>query len=172
MNGQNKIIMKIKIMLALLVLVSTVSFGQKKSPKTTAEGTAAKTTIKIDYCSPRVRDRVIYGNLVPYNKVWRAGANENTTVEFNKDVKINGESLSAGKYGFFIIPAEDDKWTIIFSTKNDAWGSSSYKTEEDALRLTVNASSSKESTENLTFSINSKGIYFAWADKEFMLKIK
>ncbi len=162
--------MNSKILVAVVMLFTTAMFGQK-SPSETAKGTIAEVTVEITYSSPRVRDRVIYDNLVPYGKVWRAGANENTTIEFDKDVKVNGEDLAAGKYGFFILPTEDGKWTAIFSNKNDSWGSSSYKESDDALRLEVNVKTT-ESKEELTYKVTEKGISFAWADKSFKLKVK
>lgn len=94
------------------------------------------TDITIVYSRPGVKGRTIWGELVPYDKVWRAGANENTTFEVTRDVLINGQKLPAGKYGLHMIPGEKE-WTIIFSKNNSAWGSFSYKQEEDALRATV-----------------------------------
>lgn len=163
--------MKTKLLLSLIMLISAVTFAQK-SPSETAKGSVAEATIEITYSSPRVRDRVIYGNLVPYGKVWRAGANENTTISFDKDVKVNGQDLAAGKYGFFVISNEDGNWTAIFNKKNDAWGSGSYKKADDALRLEVTAKDTKETVENLTYKVTKKGIRYAWADKAFMLKVK
>ncbi len=108
----------------------------------------ADTEITITYSRPGVKGRKIWGALVPYgmapgNKYskdqpfpWRAGANENTTIEFSKDVLVEGKPLAAGKYGLHMIPSEKE-WTIIFSKNNSAWGSFSYKPEEDALRVTV-----------------------------------
>jgi hypothetical protein len=108
----------------------------------------ADADITIEYGRPGVKGRKIWGDLVPYgmapgNKYskdqpfpWRAGANENTTIEFKKDVLIEGKPLAAGKYGLHMIPGEKE-WTIIFSKNNSAWGSFSYKQEEDALRVTV-----------------------------------
>ena len=104
--------------------------------------------IIIDYGRPGVKGRKIWGELVPYgmspgnqysnNKPypWRAGANENTTIEFKKDVLVEGKPLPAGKYGLHMIPGEKE-WTIIFSKNNSAWGSFTYNQDEDALRVTV-----------------------------------
>jgi hypothetical protein len=78
----------------------------------------------------------LYPCLVPYGQVWRAGANENTTIEFSRDVSINGQPLAAGKYGFHIIPGKTD-WILIFSKDNDKWGSFSYDEKKDALRVRV-----------------------------------
>jgi Protein of unknown function (DUF2911) len=92
------------------------------------------TDITIVYSRPGVKGRKIWGGLEPFNKVWRAGANENTTFEVSKDVLVNGQRLPAGKYGLHMIPGEKE-WTVIFSKNNSAWGSFSYKEEEDALRV-------------------------------------
>ncbi len=94
------------------------------------------TDIAISYHSPLVKGRKIWGDLVPYNEVWRAGANENTTISFSSDVKIEGKALAAGTYGLHMIPTEKD-WTIIFNHNASAWGSFFYKESEDALRVTV-----------------------------------
>ena len=157
--------------LILFTLISFVSFGQK-SPPQLAEGTVNGTKITVDYSSPRVKGRVIYGNLVPYGEVWRAGANKNTTVEFSNDVEINGQKLTAGKYGFFIIPNENGGWTAIFSKKNDAWGAFTYNKSDDALRVGVKVKTNKDNQEELVYTITNKGIEFSWADKNFMLYIR
>lgn len=94
------------------------------------------TDITIVYSRPGVKGRKIWGGLVPYNEVWRAGANENTTIEVSKDVLINGQKLPAGKYGLHMIPGEKE-WTVIFNKDNSAWGSFSYDQAKDALRITV-----------------------------------
>ena len=151
---------KIKLTLVFL-LIATVTFAQK-SPRKQANGNIGNTTIDVDYGAPSVKGRTIWGDLVPYNKVWRAGANENTTVSFNKDVKIAGESVPAGKYGFFLIPSENGEWEVIFSKKNDAWGSSGYSEENDQLRLKLKAKMVSDNSELLTFSITKTGIEFAW----------
>lgn len=94
------------------------------------------TDITVNYSRPLVNGRKIWGNLVPYGQVWRAGANENTTVHFPDAVSIEGQPLAAGTYGLHMIPNEND-WTIIFSKVYTAWGSFTYDKAEDALRVTV-----------------------------------
>ena len=94
------------------------------------------TDITITYHRPLVNDRKVWGGLVPYGQVWRAGANENTIISFPNDVMIEGKPLPAGIYGLHMIPTESD-WTVIFSKMHTAWGSFSYKESEDALRVTV-----------------------------------
>jgi len=94
------------------------------------------TDIVIVYHRPLVDGRKVFGGLVPYGEVWRAGANENTIITFPNDVTIEGKPLAAGTYGLHMIPNQD-QWTVIFSKMHTAWGSFSYKEDEDALRVTV-----------------------------------
>ncbi len=94
------------------------------------------TDITIDYHRPLVRGRKIFGGLEPYGKVWRAGANVNTTISFSDPVIINGQALAQGKYGLHMIPGETS-WVVIFSKNSAAWGSFTYNPAEDALRITV-----------------------------------
>jgi hypothetical protein len=94
------------------------------------------TDVTIDYHRPLVNDRKIWGGLVPYGKVWRAGANENTTITFSDPVLIEGKPLDKGTYGLHMIPNADE-WTIIFSKNSTSWGSFTYDPAEDALRVTV-----------------------------------
>src|ERR1700674_1062880 len=96
----------------------------------------ALTDITITYHRPLVNDRKIWGGLVPFGQVWRAGANENTTIEFSTPVSVEGKPLPPGKYGLHMIP-NPDTWTIIFSKMAVAWGSYTYKQTEDALRVDV-----------------------------------
>src|SRR5271166_2469484 len=94
------------------------------------------TDVTINYHRPLANDRKIWGGIVPYGQVWRAGANENTTITFSDPVTIEGQPLAAGTYGLHMIPNED-QWAIIFSKMHTAWGSFSYNQAEDALRVTV-----------------------------------
>ena len=156
-----KLIMnKFKLTLVLL-LIATITFAQK-SPRKQATGNIGGVAVIVDYGAPSVKERTIWGDLVPYNKVWRAGANENTTVSFDKDVTIKNATVPAGKYGLFIIPSEEGEWDVIFSKKNDAWGSNGYSEENDQLRLKVAPNSVAENTELLTFMVTATGIKFAW----------
>lgn len=94
------------------------------------------TDITINYHRPLANGRQIWGKLVPYGQVWRAGANENTTISFTDPVTIEGQPLDKGTYGLHMIPGES-QWTIIFSKNWTSWGSFTYKQDEDALRVTV-----------------------------------
>jgi len=150
---------KIKLLL-LFVLITSISCAQ--SPRKEAKGIINKATITADYGSPSVKGRTIWGSLVPYGKVWRAGANENTTISFDKDVTIGGKDLKAGKYGFFMIPNKDSEWIAIFSSKNDAWGSNGYSTTNDVVRVKVNPTFAASDQESLQFTVGKASLDFAW----------
>jgi hypothetical protein len=110
------------------------------------------TDIRILYHRPLAKGRKVFGGLEPYGKVWRAGANENTTIEFTDAVSVEGKPLAKGTYGLHMIPGESD-WTIIFSKNASSWGSFSYDQAEDALRVTVK-SHGDEMHEALTFDFD------------------
>src|SRR5882672_744152 len=114
-------------------------------PRVSQRGTVSQriglTDITITYHRPVAGGREIWGKTVPYGKVWRAGANENTTISFSNDVSVEGKPLAAGTYGLHMIP-DKDQWTIIFSKNSTSWGSFSYDEKEDALRVTVKPASS------------------------------
>ncbi len=106
------------------------------SPKASVSQTVGFTDVTISYSRPGVKGRKIWGGLVPYDKVWRAGANEATKITFSTDVTVNGKKLSKGSYGFFAIPGKSE-WTLIFNKVADQWGAFEYNEAEDALRINV-----------------------------------
>lgn len=106
------------------------------SPAASVTQVVGLTEIAVDYHRPGVKGRTLWGGLVPWNQVWRAGANENTTVRFGDAVTIEGQPLPAGTYGLHMIP-RPDRWTVIFSEATHAWGSFFYDPAEDALRVDV-----------------------------------
>ena len=110
------------------------------------------TDITINYHRPMVGGREIWGKTVPYGKVWRAGANENTTITFPDDVTVEGKALAAGTYGLHTIP-DKEQWTIIFSKNATSWGSFSYDEKEDALRVSVKPHAT-EAFEALTYTFD------------------
>ena len=107
------------------------------------------TDITINYHRPLVKGRKVWGGLVPYGQVWRAGANENTTIEFTDPVTVEGKPLARGIYGLHMLPTESE-WTIIFSKASTAWGSFTYNQSEDALRINVKPAAA-EMKEALTY---------------------
>ena len=108
----------------------------RTSPPAMISQSIGYTTVTVEYSRPGVKDRRIWGGLVPLGKVWRAGANEATVVEFSTDVKVNGHPLPKGRYGFFIVPDEKE-WTLIFSKVSKTWGAFTYDEKDDALRVQV-----------------------------------
>ncbi len=155
----------------VLFLVVSVSCAQKKSPRKEAKGSINKATVTIDYSAPSVKGRTVWGGLEKYGKVWRAGADENTTVTFNKTVKINDKSIKAGTYGFFIIPNENGNWVVIFNAKNDGWGAYSYNENEDVVRIEVAPTFVKTNQEQLNYSIGKGTIDFAWEKARLSIPI-
>jgi len=131
------------LLISCMLLIAALCSAQSTQLNLPLQSQSAKVTqtigitdITINYHRPLVNNRKIWGGLVPYGEVWRAGANQNTTITFANDVAINGQPLAAGTYGLHMIPTEGD-WTVIFSKMHTAWGSFSYKESEDALRVTV-----------------------------------
>jgi|SRR6185436_14745651 len=127
--------------LLLILIVPGVSSSQnlevpQASQKALVMQRIGLTDITITYHSPLVKERKVWGELVPYNEVWRAGANENTTISFTTDLMVEGKTITAGTYGLHMIPAENE-WTVIFSKNSTSWGSFFYDKNEDALRVMV-----------------------------------
>ncbi len=106
------------------------------SPRALTRQVIGLTEIDVSYHRPAVNDREIWGALVPFDQVWRAGANENTLISFSSEVTVEGKPLAAGSYGLHMIPGETD-WKIILSNDTSAWGSFSYSEDADALRVRV-----------------------------------
>jgi len=162
------------IALTFLMFSSFVVSGQgtKKSPHATASNMVGDLKIEIDYHQPGVKGREIWGDLVPYDKVWRTGANNATTIEVNKDVKINGQELKAGKYAIFTIPSKD-KMTVIFNSESDQWGSYNHNASKDILKVEVKTTMEEEVVERMRFDVTEKGdVNFAWEKLRFSFKVK
>jgi hypothetical protein len=147
-------------------------------------------SVKINYSSPGVKGRTVWGGIVPWGfaplgfglstadnpSPWRAGADQNTTFTFSHDVKVNGKDLKAGTYGFFIAPAKEGAWTVIFSKDNNHWGSFFYRAENDALRVEATAEDAGFH-EWLTYEFidrqnTSTTVAMIWADKKLPIKIE
>jgi hypothetical protein len=156
-----------------LFQVDTVSAQDKKplSPKETVKAKIGGTNVEIVYSRPSSRGRTMIGGNEPYGQVWRTGANEATTIEFDKAVKIQGKDLPAGKYALFTIPGEKE-WTIIFNKEHKQWGAYNYKQSEDALRVTVPAKKPKSFVETLTISVEKDDVIVAWENSEASFKVK
>jgi hypothetical protein len=123
------------------------------SPHTSTMEMIGDAHIHIDYSSPGVRGRIIFGGLVGYDNVWQAGAHNATWIETNKDLIINGEVLPKGKYGFFTIPSKED-WTIMINKNWNQHGKDDYDANDDVIRFKVTPSISEEITEHLEYKVN------------------
>lgn len=135
------------------------------------------TDITISYHSPGTMGREIWGDLVPYGKVWRTGANVNTVFTITHDVKIEGQELPAGSYGLHLLP-EKDQWTFIFSKNYTSWGSFFYEEQEDVIRVTVPSEDAPEQRDWMSFDFRKRersqaSIVLTWSDKraEFGLSL-
>ncbi len=155
--------------LLTLVAVSVFTFSAfsqldlpRKSPKASTSYTVGLTNITINYGSPAVNDREIWGALEPYDKVWRAGANEATTMEFSTDILIENQKLPAGKYSFFIIPKAEGDWTMIFNKVADQWGAYNYDETQDTLRVEITPTFKESIEERLTYNIVDQAIDYGY----------
>lgn len=160
-----------KTLITLMFVSAFVSFTAcaqqpAASPRAKVTGKAGNATISMDYGQPAVKGRKIFGDLVPYGKVWRTGANEATVFETDGDIKVDGKTLPKGKYGLFTIPGEKE-WVVIFNKTWNQWGSFRYKQEEDVLRVTVPAKSAPAMTESMTFKVDGGKLWFMWDNAMF-----
>ena len=150
--------------------------SKRPSPPATATGTVNGATITINYSSPYVKGRKIWGELVPYDKVWRAGANEATLFETSKDIKVEGKTLAAGKYSLYAIPGEKE-WTIIFNSQTGQWGvkmdgSTTEDTAKDVLRVKVKPRKSKSFSERMVYVVDKEGFALDWENLEVPVSVK
>ena len=167
-----KLITKMQFSLIALFMVTFISAQNK--PASSAEVATGKingATITIKYGSPSVKARQIWGALVPFNQVWRAGANEATTFETDKDLMIEGSQLPAGKYSFFVIPNEKE-CTIIFNKIAKQWGSGKYNEKEDQLRVKVKPEATKSSNEKLVYTMAKNKIVLSWDKWNIPVSVK
>jgi hypothetical protein len=160
-------------MLIATVFFTTVSIAQDKkpaSPPATATGTINGANIIINYSSPFVKGRTIWGELVPYGKVWRAGANAPTTFETDKALKVEGKELPAGKYSVYVIP-ENGSVTVIFG-KDSKMSAYDYSEAQDALRVKVKTKKSDKMNESLVYSVNKNNVTLSWENLDIPVSVK
>lgn len=161
--------MKSLLTVCFLLLFAGASLNAQdqkpKSPAMTLDATINEAQVTINYCSPSVRGREVWGGLVPYDEVWRTGANGATKIEFKSDVQINGKELKAGTYGLFTIPNKDS-WTFIFNTDSAQWGAYSYTTDKDVLRVTASPSVVDAFQEAMVFEKKGEQVVLKWENLE------
>ncbi len=131
------------------------------SPRKEMTGTIGDAEVTVNYGSPSVKGRTLWGDLVPYGEIWRTGANEATTVTFSEDVMIEGNKLAAGTYGLFTIPGEDE-WTVVFSEVTESWGAGDYDEAKDALRVNVSPMMKDEASETMEFMVDGNNLVLRW----------
>lgn len=132
------------------------------SPRKEMKGTIGGVEVTVNYGSPAVKDRTIWGDLVPYDKVWRTGANKCTSITFSADVVINGQKLAAGTYGLFTLPGESE-WAIIFNENAEMWGSGDYSEDKDVLRVNAKSEALEETQESMELVLDGNNIVLKWA---------
>ncbi len=146
---------------------------QRPSPLEVKEGQIAGKSIKVQYGSPSVKGRAIWGDLVPYNVVWRTGANEATYIDIPQDISVEGKTLAAGKYSLFTIPKENGPWTVIF---NSDWelehGHFQYDEKNDVLRVDVKPTWETNSSEKLSIDVESPGLVIRWEKLKLPISIQ
>ncbi|MBS9524859.1 DUF2911 domain-containing protein [Litoribacter alkaliphilus] len=145
---------------------------ERASPLRTAEGTVNNREIRVQYGAPSVKNRTIWGDIAPYDEVWRTGANEATHVEFKEEVQVEGKSLPAGKYSIFTIPKQQGPWTVIFNSEWDLeHGHFQYKEENDVLRVQVSPQWEDDSQEQLVIKVEEPGIVIRWEKLRLPIKV-
>jgi hypothetical protein len=148
-------------LIAALVFVSSTSAQKDKSSRPSPPASASckftdGKTISVDYSSPRMKGRKIYGELVAYGKVWRTGANEASIFTTNSDLTFGGKTIPAGTYTIFTIP-NADKWTLIVSKKTGEWGTDYPGESQDLVRADMPVSQLPSALENFTISFDQAG---------------
>lgn len=163
-------------LLALAMLLgATAVFAQRgddssrRSKNGKAEGTIDGVHVKIEFGRPEVREREIWGALVPYDEVWRTGADEATTIAFDRDVLVEGERLPAGTYGLFTVPGKD-QWVVVFNKVAKQWGAFTYDAAQDQLRVTVSPRAS-DHTEAMNIEIDGNEVVVRWAELAVPFKV-
>jgi len=169
---------KIKIVLAGVAVLAIAFFGMRvytksKSPADTATFNQNGLSVQVDYCRPYKKDRVIFGQLLPYGKVWRTGANEATLFEVKQDVKIAGKALKAGTYTLWTVP-NADTWTIILNKQTGQWGTK-YDESQDMLRVDVPAGNTTETVEQFKIDFvpvtNGADMVLRWENTEVKVPV-
>ena len=155
-----------KIVFTIAVILSSLSsqaqvLTPQPSPKCVLNQIVGLTDVEVDYSRPSAKGRNVFGNLVPFGKVWRTGANSNTIISFSEDVVIDGKTLKKGKYALYTLP-KVEKWEIIFYSKTDNWGNPEEWNEADvALRASVTPETLNRNVESFTIDINNLDNNFA-----------
>lgn len=149
----------------------TILDAEPASQRKEMKGMIGEVAITINYGSPKAKGRQLFGEggLEPYGKVWRAGANEQTTIEFSGNVRIGATEVAAGKYGLFTIPGEQ-MWTVIINEATDIWGANGYDEAKDVVRVSLKPQTG-ENAEEMDFMIEGDAVVLHWGTVAVPLKI-
>jgi hypothetical protein len=153
--------------MGILMFLQLKAQNPPLSPAETATGKIGQANVTIDYSSPGVKGRKIWGELVPYGKPWRAGANKATILTTDKDLTVEGHKLPAGKYSVFITPAENGEWGVIFNSETGQWGikrtgEANFDPTKNVIEIKVKPKTVNSLTERLTYNITGSGIEMHW----------
>ncbi len=148
----------------------TVLKGDLPSPRKEMKGTAGDVEVTVNYGSPAKKDRVIWGELIPYGQIWRTGANEATTFEVTQDVMIEGQKLPAGKYALATIPNEDG-WAVIFNAEAEQWGTYEWDDAKNVLKVMVTPQTTETIAENLDFKVEGNAVVLVWDNLAVPFKV-
>jgi len=171
-----------KLLAAIILLIANITVtAQIKVPQSSPKGlvsqTVGLTDIEIEYSRPSARGRVVFGDLVPFGQVWRAGANQNTTISFSDDVIVNGVTLTKGKYALYITP-KADQWTIFFYSETNNWGNpEKWDDAKVALKVDVKTELLNRHVETFTIGVSetkmdSANLEFSWEKTLVALKFE
>lgn len=167
------------IVIGITILLNTGLIGQDIFPSLSPKGIVIQkvgnTEVQIEYERPSARKRTVFGRLVPWNKVWRTGAGRSTKVSFDREVVVEGQTLSSGTYSLFTIPDEKE-WMVIFNRDTTLYGSFDYDAAKDAARFIVKPQITKRYYETLTFDIdiipNNAEIYLSWEHTQIHFRLQ
>jgi hypothetical protein len=164
-------------LICIMVLSSLNLLAQgSASPADSAKGKIGDATVSINYNSPSVKGRKIWGELVPYDKAWRAGANRATTLTTDKALKVEGKELPAGTYSVFAIPGEKE-WQVVFNSEVGQWGvkrtgEANYDPAKNVLVVNVKPKKSSSMNERLRYNVNGKGVVLSWENLEVPIAMR
>jgi len=172
--------MKNTISLLFLALIGLSSFAQDfpaPSPKSTVSQVVGVTEISVEYSSPGVKGRELFGKLIPYGEVWRTGANKATAITFENAVKLKGEDVPAGSYSVFTIPSQDGKVVFMLNKETELWGTGKRDNGKDIVGVELELKKEKESVERMRFTFDnttntSTDLNFAWGNYRFTVPIE
>jgi hypothetical protein len=157
-------------LLSSLLFIGLISFAQPSHPHSSHDTVRTKNLV-VTYGRPSMNGREVFGKLVPYGKVWRVGADEATTVTFEKNATFGGKPIKAGTYALFAIP-NADKWTVILNSQPKQWGlAHEANKDKDVLSVDVPVMKLSSPVEKLTYSVSGKGIKIEWEKTAVMIPV-